>query len=716
LSAPGYAGVVTTLGSGVSTTALPLNLANGVVQLDSTAHVASTFVNYAQTSTWNPRTIPVKMLDFPVSPQDYVASQCGTVNIADGATHPLSGCFSTLAAAQAVYPFAVALTDELAWAATQEAVNSSTNVLVPAGTYLLNELVNVTGKYGFSFRGVNYAQINAGRGGSNFLWTGATNGQPFLWDQVQYGSIGGFTIDGNATAGIGMQVGNPGASDTSSNFHNHVDHVTIINCLGSPGYGLFVGQLTYSRDVSQSEYSQLYLSNSVVDLYQDGGQTLHNLYHDITFTHSTNPTDTQYDIYVAAGDFREDHGVFINSGSDPLAEVYVHNNAKWVVFKGDYHEEDTTDSKGYYFPTGTRFYDSHLEDIYMRWNGVSGGSAYPVYYDQQGNVSLVNVKLLPSNGTGTGQLYFNNASSTSPVVLSIQNPEWNANLFAVSANGKISYRSDGPGTVADNGFEFGSPTTGYGDLSVNNVVPRFILRESDSGTDQKNWAFTSTSNVFQFGSLNDIKTSGAAIFSVARGTGTAVSSFTLVPRTFFQAGLTDDGVSQVQVGGSMRITRGGQATELGDGLRVDRFQGSQYAVFNAYAGAARVIGVGSGVQGTATLTTSDGTTTTDRLTANSGGILVLGTIARNVGTAIASATTIAPTSSLVHITGTAAISTITAPTNISTAGQGGCISFIPDAAFTTVTGGNIALASTAIVNRVLTECYDKTAALWYPSY
>lgn len=82
---------------------------------------------------------------------------------------------------------------------------------------------------------------------------------------------------------------------------------------------------------------------------------------------------------------------------------------------------------------------------------------------------------------------------------------------------------------------------------------------------------------------------------------------------------------------------------------------------------------------------------------------------------IASAATIAPTSSLIKVSGTVAISTITPPTILQNGGAyKGCIKIIPTGAFTTVTGGNIALASTAIVNRVMDECYDGTS--WFPSY
>jgi hypothetical protein len=92
------------------------------------------------------------------------------------------------------------------------------------------------------------------------------------------------------------------------------------------------------------------------------------------------------------------------------------------------------------------------------------------------------------------------------------------------------------------------------------------------------------------------------------------------------------------------------------------------------------------------------------------------TNAQAVGTALASAATIAPTSPIHHITGTTQITTITAPANFTVSGMGGCIVFIPDGAWTTGTTGNIALASTATVSRALTMCYDNGASKWYPSY
>lgn len=94
---------------------------------------------------------------------------------------------------------------------------------------------------------------------------------------------------------------------------------------------------------------------------------------------------------------------------------------------------------------------------------------------------------------------------------------------------------------------------------------------------------------------------------------------------------------------------------------------------------------------------------------------VSGTIATSApaGT-LASATTIAPTQVVSFVSGTTAIATITPPSPISAGG--GIIVLIPTAAFTTNTLGNIALASTAVINKALIMTYDSTTTKWYPSY
>jgi hypothetical protein len=85
---------------------------------------------------------------------------------------------------------------------------------------------------------------------------------------------------------------------------------------------------------------------------------------------------------------------------------------------------------------------------------------------------------------------------------------------------------------------------------------------------------------------------------------------------------------------------------------------------------------------------------------------------------IASASTIAPTGQILHITGSANISTITLPSGIGASINSFCLYLIPDpsSSWHTVTGGNIELGSTAVPNKTLIECYDAAYGGFYPSY
>jgi hypothetical protein len=102
-----------------------------------------------------------------------------------------------------------------------------------------------------------------------------------------------------------------------------------------------------------------------------------------------------------------------------------------------------------------------------------------------------------------------------------------------------------------------------------------------------------------------------------------------------------------------------------------------------------------------------------------GGVSVGGIHIYKVGSALDSTgtnVTIAPVNAVTHVTNAGSVQTITAPTNCTTSGQACQITLIPDGTFTTTTGGNIAIASTAVVSKALIMTYDPATTKWYPSY
>lgn len=71
--------------------------------------------------------------------------------IGDGSSHPLSSVYSTLAQAQAVYPFVTSLSQEIDWASIQSALKyilssgRRSTVFVPPGTYYISDTITIEG-------------------------------------------------------------------------------------------------------------------------------------------------------------------------------------------------------------------------------------------------------------------------------------------------------------------------------------------------------------------------------------------------------------------------------------------------------------------------------------------------------------------------------------------------------------------------------------------
>ena len=80
---------------------------------------------------------------------------------------------------------------------------------------------------------------------------------------------------------------------------------------------------------------------------------------------------------------------------------------------------------------------------------------------------------------------------------------------------------------------------------------------------------------------------------------------------------------------------------------------------------------------------------------------------------LASAATITPTLKVCFVSGTTTINTIDKPADFVNGGQ---ITLIPKGLWSTGTSGNIALATTAVVNRALVLTFDVVTNKRYPSY
>ena len=131
---------------------------------------------------------------------------------------------------------------------------------------------------------------------------------------------------------------------------------------------------------------------------------------------------------------------------------------------------------------------------------------------------------------------------------------------------------------------------------------------------------------------------------------------------------------------------------------------------------------GTGIQCDSGASITDGTNT---FAVASGGTQTTRNCARNAsspnnpfnasytGSSVASASTIAPVGSTVHVTGSSTVSTITVPSGYTANPLNLCINLISDGGFATTTGGNIATAIATTAGYSYAFCYD--GSTWTPN-
>lgn len=160
------------------------------------------------TSVTDARTLAV---NFPTGGVFSVVNASDYGWIGDGASHPLSTKYATLAAAQLVYPHVTSLTQEIDWAAAQATINLFTNGRFATqngevwfyGVGLINTPLIYGGSPSFSL----YLRGVAGQGSGNivgtcFKWNGTTGTSMFKLQGACRSTIDGVNFSGQGGSGI----------------------------------------------------------------------------------------------------------------------------------------------------------------------------------------------------------------------------------------------------------------------------------------------------------------------------------------------------------------------------------------------------------------------------------------------------------------------------------------------------------------------------------
>lgn len=183
--------------------AVILAIAGWLVVLSLAAHAASEnyqgAIPYPSVGGNTSRTPATRANDHGINIKEFGA-------IGDGSSHPLSGIYGTLAAAQAVYPFVDDLTMEVDWAATQAAIDYAYSsgqqvtycpgVTAPNASYQLSLPIFVD-KPG-NFRGSNPKWV---------IGTTYANNAAVTWNGVPWTSLGAGNVGQAPT--LGLNGGDP---------------------------------------------------------------------------------------------------------------------------------------------------------------------------------------------------------------------------------------------------------------------------------------------------------------------------------------------------------------------------------------------------------------------------------------------------------------------------------------------------------------------------
>lgn len=403
--------------------------------------------------------------------------------------------------------------------------------------------------------------------------------------------------------------------------------------------------------------------------------------------------------------------IFVRGGFGAITKVTIDNLAL------DGHANLSNTNKGVYIPGGSsevRVRDCYFYDI--NWT---------VYADATLN-TIVDISVSDINAIDSCGLYFGDTSGTNYVMFSSVT-NWHANVNAtptftdamfvcercvdvVFDNVHVSQMA-----YAKNFFRMSNDCQGctISNTTAVAVLNGITLSQNTIGASNRGPSFTRLINVEIDQPVNygfDLQSSlaaqiiGCAVTTmnartpvagvhITAGTlGTQIVGFVAQGIAGTSCGvLTDANSQQWQVSDSYFLTGPAGTTQIG--IQVGAGSNVFQITNNIFEGVVSI--VDPTLQGAA-----------KTVTGNIGN----GLLAPGLGIPISSAASITLTSESHYISGTAAISTITAPSGF----MGRSVALLPVGAFTTTTTGNIGLATTAVYGKVLYMWWDNVK--WWPSY
>lgn len=267
--------------------------------------------------------------------EQYALAYASGVAINDGQSHPLSGLFGTLAAAQAAYPHAVALTDELGGVAIQAAINASRiangvdnwhagGVVVPPGDVRVNRPISTAATRGLHLTGTGLA--------TRLFWYGDNLGPLIDMPDTRDAMIGPFQIVSAVDCAVAIRAVNDPTTGVTPT-HNTFWHIYFE---GATHWDYCV-QIGNGND-NNNEFHQF--EGCQLGTYKEAGLVISGLQaYAIQLRHTTLSGGGvgKYGVYCVLGGFRVEGG---GGGANTVADFRIDTaNAQPFLIDGWSSEE-----------------------------------------------------------------------------------------------------------------------------------------------------------------------------------------------------------------------------------------------------------------------------------------------------------------------------------------------------------------------------------------
>src|ERR1035437_7049438 len=216
----------------------------------------------------------------------------------------------------------------------QEAINdfggapACGTIVLPYGTVSATATILVSRRQGCRLIGQGHGQTTS-LSPTAIKWTGAANGTVLSFADCIMCYATAFLVDGNHSAGKGLEYTSISGSSQSSVFED----LGIINIIGTPGQAIYVGS-SGGRQVDTSTFRNITTSNSVDGIYQEGTNTLQIVYEKMNIQQVT----SHFIDLEGGGLSTKDNtylGPYTTSGVDL---IQIANSAHYAFFMNDYFE------------------------------------------------------------------------------------------------------------------------------------------------------------------------------------------------------------------------------------------------------------------------------------------------------------------------------------------------------------------------------------------